>query len=76
MVSSHWGGALTEGIEVRPELYCQAINLWRFVSNVERDGLQFSRVVTLRVYGVQTARRYVALIVLSIAVWLGVRQCR
>jgi hypothetical protein len=30
---------LTEGIEVRPELYCQAINLWRFVSNVERDGL-------------------------------------
>jgi hypothetical protein len=49
MVSSHWGGALTEGIEVRPELYCQAINLWRFVSNVERDGLQFSRVVTLRV---------------------------
>ena len=41
MVSSHWAGALTEGIEVRPELYCQAINLWRFVSNVERDGIQF-----------------------------------
>jgi hypothetical protein len=33
------GRCLTEGIEVRPELYCQAINLWRFVSNVERDGL-------------------------------------
>ena len=48
MVSSHWGGALTEGIEVRPELYCQAINLWRFVSKVERNDLQFSRVVTLR----------------------------
>ena len=70
------GRCLTEGIEVRPELFCQAINLWRFVSNVERDGLQFSRVVTLRVYGVQTGRSYVALIVLSIAVWLGVRQCR
>ena len=70
------GRCLTEGIEVRPELYCQAINLWRFVSNVERDGLRFSRVVTLRAYGVQTARPYVALIVLSIAVWLGVRQCR
>jgi hypothetical protein len=49
------GRCLIEGIEVRPELYCQAINLWRFVSNVESDGLQFSRVVTLRVYGVQTA---------------------
>ena len=70
------GRCLTEGIEVRPELYCQPINLWRFVSNVERDGLQFSRVVTLPVYGVQTARPYVAPIVLSIAVWLGVRQCR
>jgi hypothetical protein len=70
------GRCLTEGIDVRPELFCQAINLWRFVSNVERDGLQFSQVVTLRVYGVQTARPYVALIVLSIAVWLGVRQCR
>jgi hypothetical protein len=35
-----------------------------------------ARVVTLRVYGIQTARPYVALIVLSIAVWLGVRQCR
>jgi uncharacterized protein len=49
------GRCLTEGIEVRPELYCQAINLWRFGSNAERE---------------------VALIVLSIAVWLGVRQCR
>ena len=35
------GRCLTEGIEVRPELYCQVINLWRFVLNVERDGLQF-----------------------------------
>ena len=26
------GRCLTKGIEVRPELYCQAINLWRFVS--------------------------------------------
>jgi hypothetical protein len=56
------GRCLTEGIEVRSELYCQAINLWRFVSNVERDGLKFSRVVTLWVYGVQTASLHRSLI--------------
>ena len=43
-------GCLTEDIEVCPELYCQAINFWRFVLNVERDIIQLIGVVTLRVY--------------------------
>jgi hypothetical protein len=30
------GRCLTEGIEVHPELYCQAINLWRFGEELKK----------------------------------------
>ena len=50
------GRCLTEGIEVHPELYCQAINLALFRMS-SATAFNSARVVILRVYGIQTASR-------------------